>query len=487
MAKKIIDPRIISMPAPQGVDTHPDFTIKARPAECEVQDWMDITPYRVKCSGMDLAKAALQEHPVCLSSLEVDGPFEIIVQWSGGTINKAEILPSIYKIDVEILGQDSVRFTMETPRDVMLLLNGNKWTTLHLIINPIDHNAPTCDTKDIWYFGPGINNGEAYQSVVDGKLRVPSGKTVYLSRGAFLTAGLHFKDVDSAGVCGPGFIYHPGKSSNFRMEQHGAILIENSRNISVRDVTAVTAKGFAFLAGGSKGVTVSRYRSFSSEGNGDGLHFLATSDVKIEKSFIRSSDDCIAINCDRWEYHGSSENYTVDDCVLLADVAHPILVGTHGDPERSSSIRNIKVSSVDILDHEEPQVWYQGCIALNAGDGNLLENLSFTDIRVRRITKGQLVNIRVMQNAMWTTGPGRGVRNITFENLELSSGMSENVYPSQILGYDRARCIEGITFKNLMIEGKKIHADMEKPRWYSVEDFVPVFVNEHVTGLAFVK
>jgi hypothetical protein len=171
----------------------------------------------------------------------------------------------------------------------------------------------------------------------------------------------------------------------------------------------------------------------------------------------------------------------------LADVAHPILVGTHGDPKRPASIRNIKISNVDSLDHEEPQVWYQGCIALNAGDGNLLENLSFTDIRVRKITKGQLVNIRMMQNAMWTTSPGRGVRNITSENLELGSTNSGNVYPSQILGYDRERCIEGITSKNLIVKGKIIHVDMEKPQWYMVEDFVPVFVNEHVVGLAFVE
>lgn len=487
MAKQTLDPRIVSMPAPQGIDKHPDFTIKARPAKCESQSWTEATPYRVMGSRMDLARAALQEHPVCLSSIELDGPFEFMVQWSGGTIHKAEILPSIHNIDVEILEHNSVRFTMETPRDVMLMLNGNKWTALHLIVNSIDHNAPTCDTADTWYFGPGINNGKAYQNVVDGKLRVPSGMTVYLSRGAFLTAGLHFKDVHSAGVRGPGFIYHPEKSSKFLMEQQGALLIEGSRNISVKDVTAVTFKGFAFLAGQSKGVTISQYRSFSSEGNSDGLHFLSTSDVKIEKCFIRSSDDSIAINCDRWEYHGSAENYTIDDCVLLADVAHPILIGTHGDPKRPAEIRNIKIRNIDILDHEEPQVWYQGCMALNAGDGNLLEDLNFIDVRVRKITKGQLFNIRVMQNAMWTTGPGRSVRNVTFENLELDLTDSENVYPSQILGYDHKRCVEGITFKNLSIGGETVHRDMDKPRWYMLEDFVPVFVNEHVAGLAFVK
>ena len=486
MDLKTLDSRIISRPAPQDIGTHPDFVIRARPICPSKQKWTEVTPYRISGSWMNLTEAALQHTELCLASLEFDGEIEIMVQWTAGTISEAEILPSIHGIEVTVLEQKTATFTMTSSQDVMLMLNGNKWTAVHIVANEIDHSNPTCNTKDIWYFGPGINNCKAMEHVVDGKLRVPSGKTVYLANGAFLTVGLHFKDVDSAGVCGPGFIYLP-QPSDFIMEKQGAILIENSTNISVSNVTAVTAKGFSFLAGQSKGIDINRYRSFSSAGNGDGLHFLSTSSVTIKKCFLRNSDDTIAINCDRWNYKGSSEDYIIEDCVLLADIAHPILIGTHGNPKQPSAVRNVRISNIDILDHEENQAWYQGCIALNAGDGNLLENIYFKDIRVRKITKGQLVNIRVMQNAMWTTGPGRAVRNVIFENLSLASKDSSGLNPSQILGYDRDRCIEGITFRNLVVAGHSVHEGMKKPRWYMVEDFVPVFVNEHVKKLVFLQ
>ncbi|KAG9792216.1 hypothetical protein KCU88_g739, partial [Aureobasidium melanogenum] len=365
----------------------------------------------------------------------------------------------------------------------MLELNGNKWTALHLLVNEICLDPPKNDTENLWYFGPGVNNGEAYKYVVDGKLQVPSGKTIYLDTGAFLTASLHFSSVSNASVRGHGFIYKPPSSPKFRMEQQGAFLIERSSDISIKQVTSLSATGFSFLAGQSKGIAINGYRSFSSCGNGDGLHFLSCSDVLIEDCFLRTSDDAIAINCHRWDYYGNTENFTVRNCVLLPDIAHPILVGTHGNPSDPEHIRHINISNVDILDHDENQLWYQGCIALNAGDGNLIEDVHVEGVRIEKISKGQLVNIRVMQNAMWTSKPGRGIRNVTIKNLRLNAADSQVVNPSQILGYDQERGIEDILFEDLVIDDETIHEAMTKPRWYMVEDFVPMFVNEHVRNL----
>lgn len=107
------------------------------------------------------------------------------------------------------------------------------------------------------------------------------------------------------------------------------------------------------------------------------------------------------------------------------------------------------------------------------------------DIRVERITKGQLINIRVMKNAMWTTAPGAGVRNVTLKNIELNLSNSVTVYPSQVLGFDSNRKVENVTFENLKIGDMFVHDKMQKPRWYMVSDLVPLFVNEHVEGVKF--
>ncbi|KAF2220421.1 pectin lyase fold/virulence factor [Elsinoe ampelina] len=475
---------ISAIPAPSGVETHPDYTIHVREAGNVESVWHDVAPILAGAGTMNLAQNALQHHPISVASLQIDGPVEFAVHSKQITISQADILPSIYNIDTEVKESSSIHFVVKEAKDIMLILNDDKWNAVHLLINRIDVDAPTSDTENLWYFGPGINNGTAYDKVVNGKLLVPSNKTVYLAPGAFLDVGLHFKDVSNSGVYGPGFIYKTS-SPDFIREKQGAILIEDSTNISIRDVTALSTTGFSFLAGQSSNITISHYRVFTSCGNGDGLHFLSTSSVTIQNCFLRTSDDSIAINCSRWDYHGDSTDYTIRSCVLLPDIAHPILIGTHGAPARPTSIRNIHISDVDVLDHEEHQLWYQGCIALNAGDGNLLEDISLEDVRVRRITRGQLVNIRVMQNAMWTTAPGRGVRRVRVRNLSLGVDKSGVVNASQILGYDGGRGVRDVVFEGLKLGERIVHGDMEKPRWYMVEDFVPVFVNEHVQGLVF--
>lgn len=469
---------------PDGVLTHQDYAIKARPLHSVKRDWTSIAPILAEVGSLELSANAVSARKTCVTSFDVDCPVEITVTFAVGNISKAEILPSKLAIAAELVNNTTVRFALHEPRDVMLELNGNKWTAVHFFVNQIDLLAPTCDTESIWYFGPGVDNGTAYARVVDGKLRVPSGKTVYLATGAYLTAGLHFEDVADAAVRGHGFIYK-AKATNFIWEKQGAVLVERSSNIRIEGVTSLMANGFSLLAAQSSGVHIHRYRSISSCGNGDGLHFLCTSNVHITKCFLRNSDDTIAVNCGRWEFSGDSRNYEISDCFLLPDIAHPILVGTHGTFDRPTLIENIRISDIDILDHCENQLWYQGCIALNAGDGNLLRNIKIEDVRVRRISKGQLFNIRVMQNAIWTKGPGRGVRDVLIKNLLLETKGGGEVYPSQILGYNEERNVQGVKFENMKIGGRVIHSDMEKPRWYMVEDFVPVFVNEHVDGLQF--
>lgn len=305
---------------------------------------------------------------------------------------------------------------------------------------------------------------------------MPSGKTLYLAGGAFLNARIRMMDVKDAAIRGHGFIFESKK---------GSILIERSTNIVVERVTSLSAGAFSLTTGEAHNVHINNYRSFSSSGNGDGVDLFCSSDILVENCFLRNSDDTIAIYGHRWDYNGDLKNITVRNCVLLPDIAHAVQISTHGSLAKPERFSNILISNIDVLDHEENQAWYQGAIAINAGDENLVEDVVFENIHVEKITKGQLINIRVMQNSMWTTAPGRAIRNITVRNMSLDLEKSVAVYPSQILGYDRERNITGVRFESLRIGNRHIHKDMSKPRWFMVSDLVPIFANEHVSNLTF--
>ncbi|KPM45623.1 hypothetical protein AK830_g956 [Neonectria ditissima] len=470
--------RIKTYAAPEGVAVSTKFIVQARSLNQDgPPEWMPVAALAVDVADVNTTRNEFDKHPISLVSMDVNGPVEIRAQYVGENVEVATVRPLSLGVNTNIDEDNAVWFTLDRPLDVMLEINNDKWKALHVLTNEVESDPPTSDSDNIWYFGPGINNGSAYSKVTDGNLFVPSDTTVYLAGGAFLTAKLNFINVSNSAVRGHGFLY---KGPN-----GGAILIERSTNIVVEKVTSLGATGFSLTTGEAQGVHITGYRSFSSHGNGDGLDFFCSADILVENCFLRNSDDTIAIYGHRWDYYGDTHNITIRNCTLLPDIAHPIQIGTHGNPSKPETLSGIHISNIDILDHHETQMWYQGCISVNAGDENLVEHVDFENIRIEKISKGQLVNLRVMQNAMWTTAPGRGIRNVTFKNIDLNMENSRVVNPSQILGFDATRKVEDVTFENLRIGGECIHDSMQKPRWFMVSDFVPMFINEHTTNVRF--
>ncbi|KAK6074698.1 hypothetical protein SCUP515_06327 [Seiridium cupressi] len=469
--------QINTYPAVESIPLSDAFVVKARLAGTQ-DDWTIVVAYSVDVADVNTTRNEFNRYPIAVASLDVSGPVEIKVEYTTSKIETATIRPVSLGVKTSVENGQTIFFTLEKRTDVMVEINGDKWKALHVLVNEVETDAPTDDAEDLWYFGPGLNNGSAFSKVTDGNLMVPSDTTVYLAGGAFLNAKLNFVGVSNASVRGHGFTWNGPNG--------GAILIERSTNTLVEGVTSLGATGFSLTTGEAKGVHVKGYRSFSSHGNGDGVDFFCSRDVLVEDCFLRNSDDTVAIYGHRWDYHGDTADITIRNCTLLPDIAHAVMIGTHGSPARPETFRNIRIENIDILDHYENQLWYQGCISVNAADENLIEDVRVEDVRVEKISKGQLVNIRTMQNAMWTTAPGRGVRNVTFKNMELDMDNSKIVNPSQILGYDGSRKVENVTFVNLKIGGELVHDGMRKPRWYMVSDFVPMFVNEHVDNVKFV-
>lgn len=158
------------------------------------------------------------------------------------------------------------------------------------------------------------------------------------------------------------------------------------------------------------------------------------------------------------------------------------MIGTHGNTENPETMEDITISNIDILDHREPQLDYQGCIALNAGDSNLIQYVIISDIRVEDFRLGQLINFRVMYNTMYNTSPGRGISNVTIRSLSYEGTRAS---PSIFVGYDEERTISGVTFEGLEINGEVISDAMQKSSWFKTSDYVPLFANEHVIDLKF--
>lgn len=480
-------------PIPHSVTIDESFDILARVVESDENSdeaWIPATAYTARVASVDITRNEFNTYPVAVASIGVlpDRLLQLKIVYKAAPVETASVLPASKNV-VPTMEGNTISFTLDRALDLVVEINGNKWQALHLLVNTIETGDPNGDQEGVWYFGPGVNQSSASGRISNGTLIVPSNTTIYLANDAFITAQVVFADVENSAIKGPGFICRQDYDSSLSLKPRelagGAILIERSRNILVQRVTSLRSFGFSLPIGQGRDIHIDRYRSFSSHGNGDGIDLFCCRNVVIENCFLRNSDDTIAIYGHRWGYYGDTQDIRIRDCTLLPDIAHPIQIGTHGNPKDPETLSNIHISHIDILDHCENQLWYQGCIAINAGDGNLVQDVLIENVRVERITHGQLFNIRVMKNSMWTTAPGLGIRNVTFRNIELGLQKSKVVNPSQILGFDAGRTVENVTFINLKVGDALIHDHMPKPRWYLPSDFVPMFVNEHVKNITF--
>jgi len=390
-----------------------------------------------------------------VAKIEMSQPVEIEIT-TDFDIDSFQIRPLSKKI-VAQNDKRHITFTLPKPMYLSVEINGQLFQNLNILADA----HVKCD-YDI-YFGPGEHR------LKGDTLAVKSNQTVYLDKDAIVRGWLAIDDAHDVKIIGHGTIL-PVK--------HEGIMIRRSKNIVI-DGPLTTQ----IPVGESDSVIIRNAKTISHFSWGDGLNVFASNNVTYQNVFCRTSDDCSTIYCTRKGYHGSCRNILIDGAVYWADVAHPIMIGLHGDVEKNETIENVIYRNIDILYQSEKQIDYQGCIAINNGDNILVKNLLFENVNIERIDNGMLFNVRVCYNKKYCNAPGRGIEDVTFRNISYK-GQEPNV--SLFVGYNEERKIKGIHFENLEINGRIISDDMPgKPRWYKTADMAHCFIGEHVEQVSF--
>lgn len=447
--------RLVVSRAPEGIELKQDFEVKARAGG----EWQTVDTYAFNVDRVDGARHNAEKTSV--AKFEFEGKVEIEVKSLKADIRSFRVRPVSYGIQATQDG-NTLRLTLDRPRYFSVEINGDIYHNLHVFADSI-MDKPKVRKKDLMYFGPGIHdlNGDS--------IAIPSGKTVFIDQGAVIKGWLSVYKAHDVRVMGHGIVM-PGR--------HEGIMVRYSKNVLI-DGPLTTQ----LPIGESDSVTVRNAKVMSWYGWGDGFNIFASSNISQQHLFARTSDDCSTIYCTRKNYHGSSRNINISDCVYWADVAHPIMIGLHSETTEDEEVSNVVYDNIDILEHAENQIDYQGCIGINDGDNILVKDAVFQNFRIESIRRGMLFNLRVCFNRKYCTAPGRGIRDITFRNIAYN-GQTPNM--SIIAGYDEQRKVSNVHFENLTVNGKVISDDMPgKPKWYKTADMANIFVGEHVEDVTF--
>lgn len=436
-----------------------DFSVQVRKPGGK---WQDLFEYNVKVDEVRNTKHNVENASMC--SFDFSGEVEVAVTSRRADVKKVKIRPLSYDIAHEQNG-NTIYFRLSRPRNLSVEVNDDIFHNLHLFANPLETFVVNKKDTSLIYYGPGVHQ------VSGGKRYVPSGKTVYLAGGAVLMGRLMVEGVQDVKILGRGVIDPSVK---------GGVHIANSKRVLVEGICLTQC-----ATGGSDSVTIRNVKSISYYSWGDGMNVFASNNVLFDGVFCRNSDDCTTVYATRKGFEGGCRNISMMNATLWADVAHPIMIGIHGNTPKPDLIENLLYRNIDILDHKEAQIDYQGCMAIEAGDNNLVRNVVFEDIRVENFRQGQLLNLRIVFNKKYCTSPGRGIENVLFKNVSYN-GTNANM--SVISGYDSTRMVKNIVFENLRINGKLITDDMpDKPNWYKTGDMANIYIGEHVEGIEFRK
>ncbi|GIO43322.1 glycosyl hydrolase family 28 protein [Paenibacillus apis] len=446
---------MVDYPVPEGVPLNSDFSVKIRVPGGE---WSELSTYLVRVDMHDVREASM-------ATFDFEGEVEVEITYNRGPLYKADLRPLARHIDYSIQG-NTVVFQLFQPCHLSIEANGDRFHNLHLFANSLEADAPDPHSSDVLfiesgdysvnkkvkhrqestiYFGPGLHRFE------EGLFYIPSNTSVYLAGGAVVVGSLVCEHTENVQIRGRGVIYLRDieKTTYWRSVQ-----IDFSRNVTVEDIISIDPPHYSIHLGQSENVRIRNFKSFSTRGWCDGIDMMSCKNVSIENVFLRTSDDCIAIYGSRGKFKGDTCNVRVRGAVLWADVAHPIMIGVHGDYEgKGDLIENISFHNIDILEHHEPQDGYWGCIAINAGDKNTVRHAVFRDIRVEQFELGRLFDIRVFWNEKYNPFPGNCVEHIYFENITFNGDCSN---PSVIAGYDEDRTVSHVHFRNLRLNDRLV-------------------------------
>ena len=471
--------QVFTYPAPQGAPLKNDYDVYIQPRG--QKEWTKIDTYMAKVNApVGEGKHKVSEISYCFFDFTGDVFVKVITK--NKKYKTARIRPDYRGTIANIQNDSTVQFLLFQPENVSVEFDGNITDNLLVFTS-----KPTISKKDAEKAAKTQGRAFRYYPAgmyTDETIKVPSNTTVYLDGGSYFSGTFAIEDAENVSILGRG-IARPAKG-------YEGCHVHRSKNVLIDGLIVNTCP-----IGGSTGVTLHDVRSISHPQWGDGLNvFGGSSDILFDRVFCRNSDDCTTAYATRKDFNGSVRNVRMRNSTLWADVAHPIFIGLHGaaagpNPEMRDTVENLLYENTDILCQAEPQVDYQGCLAINCGDNNLVRNVTFDNIRIELSSlagekpQASILQVKVGWNQKYCKAPGLAVEDITFRNIRY---YGEQPYMSVINGYNEERKVRNITFEGLKINGRAIYDDMPgKPKWYQTADYVPMFVGNHVEGLTFKK
>lgn len=456
--------------APHGAPLKSDYDVYLQPRGS--QTWIKVDTYMAKVNALDslnkLTGHSVSEISYCF--FDFTGNVTVKVVTKNRKYRNARIRPDYRGTIANMMNDSTLQFLLFQPENLSIEFDGDIRHNLLLFTSSPGKSVAEArkdarkQKRNFIYYKPGYYEVDT--------IRCKSNTTYYLENGAYINGTFAMDHVENVSILGRG-VARPIKG-------YEGAHIYRSKNVLIDGLIVNTCP-----IGESRDVTLSNVKSISHVQWGDGLNiFGGCTNIRYHRIFCRNSDDCHTVYATRKGFKGGVKNVTMTNAILWADVAHPIHIGLHSSGQHTDSIESLTYRNIDILGQAENQIEYQGCLAINCGDNNIVKNVTFDNIRIENIVNGSLFHLKVCYNDKYGLAPGGGISDIFFRCIRYYGLPAPRM--SVITGYAPDRMIKNVSFEDIRLNGKRIADDMiDKPKWYHTTDYLPCYVGPYVDGLHF--
>lgn len=299
------------------------------------------------------------------ASFEFVGSTTVTVQYTGGPISSAKVMPSQYGIPVTING-NTVTFTLtdNTKGKVVLRINDDVNSEIFILGSP---PAPAVPPGAVEFWGD-VNPGATYQ--------IQSNTTYYFHPGALVHTSFQGNNVNNVTFMGPGVLSAPSNGG-------GTIEIYGGSGITLDDIIVTSEKTQQathniYLRTNISNVTIKNLKLLSYNQSGDGIAIGGANGVTLTDSFINASDDLWDIG-----WSGTTSNLSFNNNVAyFSDVSYPTtgesgiihIQGIEPDPSPygNAVIDHVSITNTYVIG------WDCGIIAANWGQNHWNSTTNFT-------------------------------------------------------------------------------------------------------------
>ncbi len=380
----------------------------------------------------------------------------------------ATLHPLSFGIKPAIEGQ-TIRFALDRPRKLTILLDGSDKQALHLFANAMETDAPKPGDRNVLYFGPGVHK--------IGSTKLKPGQRVYIAGGAVVRgqilpdeqpqlskrtglkhysgAVLHLDKADGVRISGRGIL----DGGDMPHAARSLILVANSKDVTLEGIILRDSPNWNVCIHSSERVVARDLKLVSGRLNSDGINPVNSRKVEIRDCFIRNHDDSIAVKATRPE--GDCADILAEGCIIWNDWGYALGI-TY---ETRAPIHGVTFRNCDVL------TALFAPLGVYMVDSATVSNIAFESIRVEA-TRANFIRIAIGRD-MWATDPQRGhIKDIRFKNVAFTG---KTPPPSEIAGFSPEHPVEDVTFDNLTIGGKRITSAAEGR----------FAINPHTKGIVF--